>query len=527
MADYTKPDFEEVQERVHLFETSSEREMTESDTVLGYQHMNNRYLQKEHDDVWRDDIKERQREWKEKKKAHDRRKKEIERAWHNNTRERKTALEARKGSNSPKENNYYRNYDLKEMEVFIKNSDRGGNSKAYNAVATELELYNHIMNRKDSYKFEGLEVLIRLDENCREYLSSRTNPHTTNGKIRKAIIGTISDKVKALIDEERTKAVEEATRSFDAWKAAPGEETLKYAFQSSHTMMFHYLNGNLTLNAQQKQSLDENMVELLKAVKEQEVDDGQSNTMASRFFNTLGWSENQPRLAEGEEFQNEVQKSALKRVVHHTINSLNATRLNDYPENGSDAEKQQWMKDKSAIGMIKQLTGLDEQKKKQHYSAGFHGKGTYLAAADKELGVHGGEEAEKAAVNDCWDYGANSGSIQLTLCLNENTRMVREGRLDDLIDKFSTEFKGIYDYLKDVETIKRQGGDENSKEYRTMFASFFGYNTINAGHPGNSLYCKYIYLVTTDRKAFTISRDYSLRIGSFVGIGNKKIPGKL
>ncbi len=75
MADYTKPDFEEVQERVHLFETSSEREMTESDTVLGYQHMNNRYLQKEHDDVWRDDIKERQREWKEKKKAHDRRKK--------------------------------------------------------------------------------------------------------------------------------------------------------------------------------------------------------------------------------------------------------------------------------------------------------------------------------------------------------------------------------------------------------------------------------------------------------------------
>ena len=117
MADYTKPDFEEVQERVHLFETSSEREMTESDTVLGYQHMNTRYLQKEHDDVWRDDIKERQREWKERKKAHDRRKKEIERAWHNNTRERKAALEARKGSNSPKEKNYYRNYDLKEMGI--------------------------------------------------------------------------------------------------------------------------------------------------------------------------------------------------------------------------------------------------------------------------------------------------------------------------------------------------------------------------------------------------------------------------
>ena len=525
MSDEYKFDPREKIEIFKGYKNSSQMEMTESNTALGYLDMNSEYIRMRKGEVWREDDRESQRKWKDEKKACARRKKELERAWHTNTRDKKRTLESKKGSNNPKEKAYYTNYSLRELEVFIKNSDRGGNSDSYNAVATELELYNHLTGRKDAKEHEGLEALIRLESNCRDYITGHTNPRTTKGKIRKSVISTILDKAEFLVNEQKTKASEEATRTLNVWKEEKTEENLGSAFQANYVKMFHYLKGNIELDAEQKAALDRDFKELLVSVSEQPVYDNQSNTMASRFFNVLGWSNNQAMVVDGEQLQNELTKSPVNRVFHHTINSISSTRDDVFPEDGTDEEKSEWLSQKSAIDLARNLAGLGEVKKRQYYSTGKHGKGTYLDVADCDADFYRYESSDEKAVEDCWDYGMKAGSMQLDMVLNGNARVIKEQKLLRMIDKFATEFPEVYEYLTNSEKIKLC---DDSPEYLTMFAALFGFNVINGGPPAGGPYYQYEYFVSSDRSALTISRDYTMRVNErTIRSKNRYYKGKL
>ncbi len=181
-------------ERLKEYELISKRNITENNTDLGYRTLNTRFLKMEEKILNKSDLQI-------KKEAHEQLKKDLEAAWQTNTAQKVAELETQAGHHiSNKKKAYYERFSLQEMEAFIKNSERGGNSNEYNDVATDLELYNRVMTSSTDSN-EGLTLLFRIQESCKEYLRTRKHPLSGTGRIRKAIIGAISDKVKAKLDQ--------------------------------------------------------------------------------------------------------------------------------------------------------------------------------------------------------------------------------------------------------------------------------------------------------------------------------------
>ena len=190
--------FKQQERRLKEYEMVSNRNLEKQDTQLGYRDMNTRFLNAE-----KQELENRKNADVNKiMEAHAQKKKQIESAWHTNTTNSVKELKKRapkKGSE--KTAAYYAGYSMKDLEVFLKNSDRGGNSDEFNDVATDLELYNRVMDSADAR--EGMGLLLQLKESCSKYLTTRKSPVTSNGKIRKAIISQLSQKVETELEKQR------------------------------------------------------------------------------------------------------------------------------------------------------------------------------------------------------------------------------------------------------------------------------------------------------------------------------------
>ena len=182
----------EESEKLNVYELNVNKAQEEA-TELSYRNM----------DLWFLDMEQTvydPGEWATRKSAHLQRKKQIESAWHSKTAKRKKELDkAGKKEFSDKEKGYYDTFTLKDMEIFLKNSDMGGNSDEFNSVATDLELYNVVKENGEAN--EAATLLARIKESCDRYISTR-KPLTSKGKRRKAMIQQVAVQIETLIGGE-------------------------------------------------------------------------------------------------------------------------------------------------------------------------------------------------------------------------------------------------------------------------------------------------------------------------------------
>jgi len=447
----------------------------EEENKLAYGELNTRFLDMEKQYRNKDEFRKKMDSYQETKKN-------IEEMWHKNTSVKVEELKKSVKGGDKKTKDYYKEFSLEQIELFIKNSDRGGNSKEYNDVATDLELYNRVNRLGDAN--ESLTLLGRLKESCDTYLNNRRKkPRTTNGKIRRAIIEQISDRVNKMLNDNLDMIRTSAKNGMEAFSQEQTEETVNTACKTHYDMIYHNLQGNLELSEEEVAKLDSDMETILKSVYTQRVDDNQSNTMSSKFFNAIGWSEHKPTTVNyiGNE---EVKKSLLKKKVYHTINTLPGKE--------------------DAVEQAKQLSGLLKEKNRQFYSDGMSGRGTYLAVSSNSKTA-----SDEKTINHCWTYGENIGSVQLTMILNENARMIAYDDLDTMIDNIlAKKYPKVYQFIKNSRSMIRT---RQGQEYYTMLAALFGYNTVKCKLGGCN--GEIDYYVTCDRKALTISVEAMTRTG--------------
>ncbi len=149
---------------------------------------------------------------------------------------------------------------------------------------------------------------------------------------------------------------------------------------------------------------------------------------------------------------------------------------------------------KDATNLAKQLAGTSKGKNRHYLSNGIYGKGTYFAVRSDNKNAKDNKTSEH-----CWRYGRNVGSVQVNMCLNSNARIIDLATLEKLVEDFEKKFPKVYAHIVDHE---RRGSISGGKEYLTIFASFFGYNSIkgNVGTGDNLT----DYYVVSDRKAMTL-----------------------
>lgn len=483
-------DFTSLEENIHLYELTYNKNLKQDEAELGYRDMNANFLDLEETHYRSDE----NLNWETRKQEHETRKKAIEDKWHKSTAKRAAEI-TREAKGSDKKKEYYSNFNLKDMEVLIKNSDRGGNSQEYNTVATELELYNRIMEDPDSYKNEAMEVLLRIRDASAQYLLTRKSPLTPKGKRRRAMMESINERITLLCNQETERYKNEAKTATEALTENATEETINVAVAANYNLMYHVLKGNITLdqgenaNGQEKKQLDKNMKLAIDKLKDVKVDEDQNDNIATRFFNAIGWASHLPRKVESPNFEAELEKSPVKMPAYHCDNHIMPSEKM-LKEDPKLAKK--WEDRKDARWMGEQFAGMNQSR---HYlSNGQTGKGTYLGVPVPGKTEEETKNNEKRTKKHLWsNYGSAPGSCQLTMCYNEHARILKKSRYFNLKDILQREFPMASDAIGNSETD-------------TVFVSFFGYNTINVMSGGgdfNSPYC--IYYVTSDRKALTLS----------------------
>ena len=462
--------FLQEDERLKNYELSSQRqiEKNKDETELGYRDVNTRFLEMEKAAFKRD-------EWAQKEEEHKVRKQNLETAWHKSTTEKVADLSKRAATRNKKEKAYYQNFSLEELETFIKNSDRGGNSDTYNNVVSDLELYNRLSKEVDPN--ESFTLLTRLAESCRTYLREHNKliMWTSKGKIRKAMIAQLTDKVNALLEARTSQLKTETQTSYDAFQKEKSEENVNSAFNAHFNRICQHLQGNVTMSNEEMEQVDNQMAEVFDELEKQKVDKDQSNTTPTKFFNAIGWAKNKPRLTSN--IDREAEKSPLKRKAYHAIEPI--------------------PNEKNAIRLAKQLAGTGEGANLQFYSDGMYGRGTYLAIrSDKE------DASEEKTEEHDWIYGKQKGAVQVVLCLNENSRIIHDLQVRELANgKFAEQFPNMYQKIMD---IRSKGRTRAGSEYLTLFAAFFGFNTVMGAQGSTDGTTD--YYVTVDRRAMTISR---------------------
>lgn len=463
------------QMKISLFEATANRDLQENQTELAYKDLNAGYFNMEKKELKGMALST----WKE---EHAQRKKAIESAWHTKTKTEITDLSKRVGSKNKKEQAYYRPFSLKELEVFIKNNDRGssdGNSDEYNSVATELELYNRIMEKGNP--LEAFGILKKLKASA-DYYVTKKSPHSTKGKIRKAMISEIATKATTLLETRREEYKNRAESLYkEALKSDVTDEKVNEAFKAQYDLIYQVLNGNIELSKEETERLDSNAAEVFRKVLTQKVDEGQAPNMSTKFFNSLGWSGNDARLVKDEDLDEdstEMKNSPLKKKMYHAINPIDG------------------MKDAKEFG--RQLAGVNKKNNRLFFGLGRFGKGIYTSARNDEKG----SEDRLAEVNS-WTYGDEVGAVQLVMTLNENARMISYVQFMHMERIIEEKFGKLNEIFRGEHTSKA-----GYRDNLTMKAALFGYNTLfdyGTGVKGVD------YYVTTDRKALTISREMRIR----------------
>ena len=477
--------FVQKERRLKEYEKISSRNMQKEDTQLGYRDMNTRFLNAEKQHLEKNDNGNINQVME----AHRQKKMQIEAAWHKNTTGAVKDLKKRapkKGSE--KSAKFYEGYSLKDLETFLKNSDRGGNSDEYNAVATDLELYNRMQGNTEAK--EDMTRLTRLKESCDNYLHTRNNPVSSKGKIRKAIITQVSLKVNAELEKQRDEYFNMQKNTMKAMQEEASAENVTAAFRAHHDMIYQTMHGNITLTEEETQKLDSDMVEVLQKLKLQEVDGNQSKTLCTKYFNALGWAGNAPRLVDSYELSDygkETKNSPYPKKLFHSMNPL---EIRD--QNGKVIGRE-----KNAVPLGKQLAGIGKNSR-LFYGLGRFGKGIYTSARNDDKNAK-----DEAAMNNSWSYGDEVGAVMLTMMLNENARIVTKMDAKKIQEELSIRFPQVTQYLVSADPSSRPGYED----FLTMLVALLGYNTIlgDSGLEGID------YLTTTDRKALSISNKMEIR----------------
>ncbi|MBO6148963.1 MAG: hypothetical protein J6O55_06460 [Lachnospiraceae bacterium] len=471
MAD--KSIFKQEKMKLFQFEATANAGLKENQTALAYRDLNANYFKMEKEELKGDKLSN----WE---KAHAERKKSIEKAWHDNTGNEVKELAKRGATKNNKKAEYYASFSLKDLEVFIKNSDRGGNSDEYNNVATDLELYNRIKEKGNP--LEAYSLLLKLKKSAEIYVQERKSPNTSKGKIRKAIISQILTKTTELIESQKIEYLQKADKLFgETLEDEVADEKVNEAFRAHYDLIYHVLNGNIELGTEELEKLDCNTEALLKKVVKAKVDENQGNNISTKFFNALGWSANAPRLVENRDLNengSEMKKSPLKKKMFHAMNPLEG------------------MEDATSFG--RQLAGTSKDKGRLFYGLGRFGKGVYTSAGKGE-----GEQNDRDAEANSWGYGDRMGAVMLVMTLNENARMLPYNEMIEKARLINRKFRRVNRMLEQERSSKA-----GYMDYLTMQAALFGYNTLIDKHPGIE---NVDYYVTSDRKALSISKEMRIR----------------
>ncbi len=474
---------------------SETEETSKEDYSLGYRFLNQRVLNMEKTIVGEKGVEQTLKaELAVKAQNYSAKKKSIEDYWHKNTATRMAALNKKAPQNaSSKTREYYKGFSLQEMEDFIKNSDRGGNSLEYNSVATDLELFNRITQMKPQDANEEFTQLKRLQESCDHYLKTRRkSPWGPSGKRRRAMIEHISEKVDLEIYSRTKSVLDAASESYQSYEKAETVENAQKACKAHYDLMYHFIKGNITSDDEKTEeqkknkdvkgmtysTLDNRMAAILKTLYEKNggYDDNQSPVLCTKFFNAIGWADHKPKVEEGE--WKWLKKSPLKnRLAYHCISPVN--------------------EETEGVKMAKQLMGDG----KQYYSDGMIGRGTYLGVTTDDK-----TKTCDYTKKHIWEnYGKKNGSVQLSMCFNENMRKIKSSDLKKKIaEKMEGKFGKTVDYInRTVSSQRARTGEENL----SILAAILGYNTIEGS---NLVFEKqYNYFVTFDRKALTVLKDLS------------------
>ena len=467
----TKSEQERERERISsLFADPQTMQSEVTQTDLSYFDLNTRYRNLEED-----------KETAEKKKTYLETKESIEALWHQKTTEKVKTL---KGQGSNTNESYYASFTLKELEVLLKNNDRGGNSEQYNDVVTDLELYNSVTVRDD---YSTYPLLSRLLESCNKYTKKRKHPWSTKGKIRKAIISQLGKKIASEKEACHKRIFDVVDQSWQTFTTDKSMESVNKACKEHFELISASLQGKIELDGATRSKYDTQMYAILKEIENQPVDEEQNQTNTTRLFNALGWTSRKPRIADEDEFNQTVERSVIPKKLFHTIQAPK-----NQPENG--------------IEMGKQLTGISDTR---HYmSDGIYGKGTYMTMRGKGTKP----EDDKASSDHCWTYGTTEGSVQFTLALNDKARVIASDRLDSLAqDTIGAQFPQLYNWIHDSEPMKV--GKLIGKHWMSSYAAFLGYNVVTGmgtlmGEPPID------YFVACDRSALTILSEMQRRVST-------------
>lgn len=420
----------------------------------------------------------------EKKKTYLKTKETIESIWHQKTSDKVKNL-ASQGHGLNTSEGYYASFSLKELEILLKNNDRGGNSEEYNDVVTDLELFNSV-NVADVYSTYSL--LSRLQASCQKYTKTRRRPWSTKGKIRKAIIGQLEKKITTEKEEHHRRIFDSVDQAWDTFVTDKSVASVNRACKEHFELISAALQDKITLDSTERSKYDVRMSEILTEVEKQPVDAEQNPTKTTRLFNAIGWTSRKPHIVDEDEFNEVLERSEYPKKLYHTIAAPEYE-----PEKG--------------VTMGRQLAGLSNTR---HYmSHGIYGKGTYMTMRKSD-----DPEDDLVSSEHCWTYGKTEGSVQFTLALNERARVISTGVLEKQAnDIILNQFPKLYDWIRISEpmAVKMLIG----KHWQSSFAAFLGYNVITGmgtisskGEPT----CD--YFVACDRSVLTILDEMQRRISA-------------
>ena len=496
-------------------------------TQLGYRDMNAQYWESEKGKMSGE-------EWASRRKLHEHRKKTIEAEWHENTQEAADGLLSEGNSSfSRKQKEFYGSFSLLQMEVLLKNSDRGGNSDDYNRVATDLELYNVALayNKSGFDQSEKRMLLTNLVGSCSDYIAKK-NPFFSKGKMRKAMIEQVYEQAKKELDQmepvttqvnatqvdasqtvtsastmatttvqakTNEQVLKEAEDAFAAVTAQRTQENTKAAFEAYGVILQRILSKEMKVSSSKRKKIDQNMKELFTMIQSDAVAEGQSDCFTTRFCNALGLSDKKPTVTDAAGLEEAKKKSPIKAIMYHTINP------------------KQEETDSSA--MVEQLFG----KGRQYYSDGIHGRGTYTSyslGGDVPVWHKGDSEEWAKAVS--WGYGQREGAIQVSMVINEKSRIIEEDELKKKIKSLEELFPEMVDCITNNQLSALSSYMDKHRTLLGIYAALLGYNVVNIPESGK-MSAKFALVV--DRSALTVSKDVAYRMESLkLGLPSYSMP---
>ncbi len=281
-----------------------------------------------------------------------------------------------------------------------------------------------------------------------------------------------------------TKSGIKAGLKQDMWSI----ESINQACKAHYRLISLDLQGKIELTEEERSRLDQHMKQIFIALSYPGgVDETQTDIMSTRFFNAIGWSEHKPRVCK--DIETEVQRFPNRVKMFHSINKENHLNMGN---------------------VVAQMLG----KKRQYYSFGCFGLGTYTATRKVEQ-TENIEQADLKASEHSWLYAQNAGSVQFTFTLNEHAKVIEweEAKTaKEVIRKKYPQAFAEYNFFAD--TTWKRGTTEGSMGSSIILA-FLGYNTIRIKDPDNKDGDMVEYYCTTDRKALSTNS-----ILEYSGVGN-------